>query len=179
METKEIEIKNIKVENRIREVNIEKVGDIAASIDEIGLQNPIIVDENHRLISGLHRLEAFKLLGRDKITAKIDDEGDPLRNELKEIDENLMRAELHYTERGDLLSRRKKIYEELHPETAIPGRGQNQYTKNMPILENKIGIPSFINDTKNKTSRGHKNENYNNFGFKSPSFVSDTSEIPN
>jgi Predicted transcriptional regulators len=156
METKEIEIKNIKVEKRLRGANEEKVAEIAESIKEVGLINEITVDKDYKLVTGLHRLEAFKLLGRDKIMAKIDDEGDPLRNELKEIDENLMRAELHYTERGDLLARRKKIYEELHPETKVggaPGKAGGGKVSRSEENYNNFLRPSFVSDTSEKTKK--------------------------
>ena len=41
--------------------------ELADSILEVGLINPIMVDQAHTLIAGLHRLEAMKLLGRTKI----------------------------------------------------------------------------------------------------------------
>lgn len=154
MEQKEIKITDIKVENRIREANSEKVAELAESINEIGLLNPIIVDKDNKLIAGLHRLEAFKLLGKDTILAMIDEEESSLKKELKEIDENLIRAELHYTERGDLLVRRKEIYEELYPETkqgGAPGAGQGKGSK--PVLEEnfKNFLPkTFVEDTATK-----------------------------
>ena len=118
------------------------------------------------LIAGMHRLEACKLLGIDEIEANIKVKSlSDILSELIEIDENLIRNELHYTERADALVRRKEIYEELYPETK---KGAvNQYTKvlksesdDSKIKQNlpKDGIrrtdkPSFVEDTSEKTGK--------------------------
>jgi ParB-like chromosome segregation protein Spo0J len=100
------------------------LGDIdalAASIREVGLLNPISVTRDRRLISGLHRLEAFRALRRRTIPAIVlavsRDEA-----QLREIDENLARNDLSLLERAEHLCRRKELYEQLHPETRKQGR---------------------------------------------------------
>lgn len=106
------------------------LGDIAslvASIDEVGLLNPITVNRDMCLISGLHRLKAFKFLGRPTIPALVlavtKEEA-----QLREIDENLARNELNLLERAEHYTRRKELYEELNPETRNGGRRGNQHT---------------------------------------------------
>jgi ParB family transcriptional regulator, chromosome partitioning protein len=44
---------------------------LAESIADIGLLNPITIDENGRLLAGARRLAAQKLLGRKEIEVKI------------------------------------------------------------------------------------------------------------
>jgi len=113
----EIEVEKIAIGERKRRADELKILELANSITEIGLLNPITVahlNGGYKLIAGLHRLEAFKQLGRETIPALIID-GDQLDFELAEIDENLVRSELTVLERGELLSRRKEIYETLHP----------------------------------------------------------------
>lgn len=90
--------------------------ELADSILEVGLINPIMVDQAHTLIAGLHRLEAMKLLGRTEIECTISDL-DGLQVALAEIDENFVRKDLSDDEFRELLLRRKEIYESLHPET--------------------------------------------------------------
>jgi ParB-like nuclease domain len=87
---------------RLRSLDKEKVERIAASIKEIGLQNPISVrrphDREYRLVAGLHRLEAMRLLGENMILAGVMT-CDDTDARLWEISENLDRAELTPDER--------------------------------------------------------------------------------
>lgn len=118
-----VAITDIIVGERARALDEAAVGELAASIQEIGLLHAITLTEDGRLIAGLHRLEAVKLLGWDTIPANI---LDGQHAELVEIDENLIRAELTVLERAEHLLRRREIYEALHPKSAHghgPGRG--------------------------------------------------------
>jgi ParB family chromosome partitioning protein len=145
-----VSITDIKVKCGRRSIDEEKVKEIAESIKEIGLLNPVTLNEDMALIAGLHRLEAVKLNGCTHIEATIINV-DSLHAELAEIDENLIRNELHFTDRGNQYKRRKEIYEELHPETKQGGDRGNQYTGG------KVRIPqsatSFVSDTATKTGK--------------------------
>ena len=99
-----IKIEKIKINERMREVSEDKVTEIASSIKEIGLLNPITISDNNELIAGLHRLNAFKMLGYAEIEANVVPLSG-LKQELAEIDENLIRHDLHYIDRGDHLKR--------------------------------------------------------------------------
>ena len=57
-----IPISEITISPRRREVQSGDVKELADSIAEVGLINPIMVDQSHTLIAGLHRLEAMKML---------------------------------------------------------------------------------------------------------------------
>lgn len=101
-----------------------KVEALARSISDVGLRQPINVRpvgefpslDYYEIRGGGHRHAAFIKLGRDTIPAFVRTDDD-LRAELAEIDENLVRNELSPAERAIAVSRRKAIYEELHPET--------------------------------------------------------------
>lgn len=111
-----IAINEIKVNTGRREASINGIDELARSISEIGLLNPITVDQGYTLIAGLHRLEAAKQLGWTEIECIVCGlEG--LEAELAEIDENVVRTALSMIEYGELLERRKEIYESLYPET--------------------------------------------------------------
>ena len=111
-----VNINDIKINSGRRAVLDKDVEELALSILDVGLLNPITLTEDYTLIAGLHRLEAVKLLGWTEIECTITDlEG--LSAELAELDENFARANLSPLEMGDLLKRRKDIYEELYPET--------------------------------------------------------------
>ncbi len=101
--------------NRKRTLSHDVVAALAQSIAEIGLLQPIVVTQDGRLVSGLHRLEACRMLGWDTIPCRTVDY-DGLEAELAEIDENLMRADLTVLERAEHLKRRKEIYEARYSE---------------------------------------------------------------
>ena len=82
--------------------------DFSGSINIVGLINPVTVDKKNNLIAGEHRMEACRHLGFDEIECSVLD-CDELRMELAEIDENLIRNDLHYTIRGELAKRRDEI----------------------------------------------------------------------
>ncbi|MCX6349311.1 MAG: ParB N-terminal domain-containing protein [Candidatus Aureabacteria bacterium] len=96
-------------EHRIR----KEAGDLAAlagSIGKIGLLNPIVVDEEYRLIAGSRRLQACRNLGWKEIEAQVI----PFRNDLllmldAEVDENLARKDFTPEEIIGIEKRRQQI----------------------------------------------------------------------
>ena len=115
-----VPIFQIKVNDGRREADPEGIQELADSISQVGLINPITIDQEYTLIAGLHRLEAAKLLGWTEIECTVSSlEG--LLAELAEVDENVVRKDLSAVEYSDLLLRRKEIYEALHPETKNGG----------------------------------------------------------
>lgn len=147
-----IPISEITVSPGRREVQSGDVKELANSIAEVGLINPITVDQSHTLIAGLHRLEAMKMLGRTEIECTVSDLAG-LQAELAEIDENFIRKDLSDAEFRELLLRRKEIYESLHPETKATYDGGefrgNQHQK--VVGENfSATTKSFVQDTADK-----------------------------
>ena len=71
----EIQIDEIYIPMKLRKpVDEDKVLSLAESIQESGQKTPIQVRpdaERYVLVSGLHRLEALKLLGQGKVTALV------------------------------------------------------------------------------------------------------------
>ena len=111
-----VKINEIKVNPGRRPANLDGINELARSISEVGLLNPITIVQEHILVAGLHRLEAAKMLGWTEIECNVCTL-DALQTELAEIDENVVRTELSVIEYGELLERRKEIYESLHLET--------------------------------------------------------------
>ena len=141
-----ININDIKINPGRREAAPEDVQRLSESVAEVGMMNPITVDADYTLVAGLHRLEAAKLLGWTEIECVVS-EADGLQAELAEIDENFVRAGLSHRELGDLLLRRKELYEAIHPETRQGQRnGQTAKNANFSLLETK----SFAQDTADK-----------------------------
>ena len=113
--TLELPIADVFVAEGRRGTDPKKVQALAESIRELGQLQPIILDDDYRLIAGRYRIDACIALGWKTIQAiTIDLVG--LRAELAKIDENLVRAELPQSLYGIQLARRKEIYEALHPE---------------------------------------------------------------
>ena len=139
-----IKIKDIIIKKRLRKLNSVKVDELAESIKEQGLINPITINNHSELLAGLHRLEACKKLGFIDIDCNILPHLN-LDAELIEIDENLIRNELTALENGDCLRRRKEIYEIKFPETK-QGIAGGKARQNSASEKN-----SFAKDTALKT----------------------------
>lgn len=149
-----MKIKDVKVNAGRRKVDSEKVALLAESINKLGLLNAITVNKDFTLIAGMHRLEACKLLGYEDISANVIDL-DVLLAELAEIDENLVRNDLHWLEQDRQLKRRKQIYEELHPETKHNAKFKgNQFSSNGIIPSEQ---KTFSEDTADKLGQSQSN----------------------
>ena len=107
----------------VDEVNVRELAD---SIREVGLLNPITVTTNNRLVAGAHRLEACRLLGWTEVECTRL-EGSDLLLQLAEIDENLIRNELDPISIGELAIKRDEILESLGQRATL---GQGRPSKN-------------------------------------------------
>lgn len=122
-----IDIDWIEVGDRLRAVDADHVAVIADSIRHCGrVLQPIAVASffaekalrpSYKLLAGAHRLAAAKVAGLKQIPVVIHDDLNGLQAKLIEIDENLLRHELNPLDRAVFLAERKRVYEELHPET--------------------------------------------------------------
>jgi ParB-like chromosome segregation protein Spo0J len=145
-----VKIEEIWIGDRKREADSKKVNEIADSIKEIGLINPITVDQNYNLIAGLHRLRACETLGWIEVECNVTDlKG--LKAELAEIDENLIRNEYHFTERGEHLKRRKEIYEKIYPESKPEEQRKKGLNVSGEIISSLEETKTFVQDTAEKT----------------------------
>ncbi|MCX7428838.1 MAG: ParB N-terminal domain-containing protein [Planctomycetia bacterium] len=150
-----------------RQPTDEQIQARARSMNEIGLLNPILLNDEQRLIAGRTRLEAAKLLGWKTIpyrTLHFDD----LHARLAEIDENIERSNLTALEEGQAMKERKDIYLALHPETRNvterggPGRSQTPHSAKTPEKQgsktnDKMSfVLSFSEDTAQKTGNSQR-----------------------
>lgn len=141
-----LNIKEIKISDNRRIVDAKKVEELSESIKQLGLLNPITVNEDGTLIAGMHRLQACKLLGYEEIKANVVSL-DNLLAELAEIDENLIRNELHWLDADKQLARRKAIYEELYPETK---QGNTKERNEKVKRHNVVSLKTFTEDVAEK-----------------------------
>ena len=81
--------------------------------------------EAFEVVAGMHRVRAFRHLGRETIPAIVLNVDD-LHAELMLIDENLYRNDLSPAQRALAQARRKAIYQEIHPETKLGATGRGR-----------------------------------------------------
>ena len=105
-------LNDVVVKFRMRTPSDDKVSEIAESISQVGLLNPITIDKNNNLLAGFHRFLAYQKLGYDTIPSIIKDV-DKKFSELVEVDENLKRNELNHIEIADHIVKRESLLEEL------------------------------------------------------------------
>ena len=130
----QMKISEIKINPGRRDTQQRNVEELARSIAAVGLMNPITVTQDNTLIAGL-----------EIVCTVCDAVG--LKAELAEFDENFVRAGLSHRELGDLLLRRKELYEAIHPETRQGQRnGQTAKNDNLTVLAAK----PFSEDTADK-----------------------------
>lgn len=88
----QIKISEIQVKKRIRH-DMGDITDLAQSMNDHGLMNPIVLTERKVLIAGHRRLEAAKKLGWRIIEARIMPDLNKTERLEMEIDENLYRKD--------------------------------------------------------------------------------------
>ncbi len=125
----------------------ETVNAMAQSLRDLGLINPITVRPTkvydgaifvpgYQVVAGNHRVAAARALGWEEIEAFEIPDDDRIDHELREIDENLCRAELTPAQRSYALLRRKELWEMRQAESGTicstlgdpkTGRGNTQF----------------------------------------------------
>ena len=123
MRTDAVLIEAITVGHRHRSVDESKVVVIAASMRQLGLQQPISVwwcsdNDTYHLVAGLHRLRAAESLGWEDIDCFLVEMNEWDR-QLWEIDENLCRAELSPVQVAEHTAARKAAWEARRAATAV------------------------------------------------------------
>ncbi|MCP4674206.1 MAG: ParB N-terminal domain-containing protein [Deltaproteobacteria bacterium] len=126
----------IVVSNDAYPLDEQNIRNLMGSIQKVGLLNPITVNQNNRLVSGHHRLEACKRLGHREIEVTQKQLND-LEFELARIVENEHRSSRPALEVAESYSKLKDAYEKLYPETkhgacggGKKGRGTRSRTEN-------------------------------------------------
>ncbi|WP_028710384.1 ParB/RepB/Spo0J family partition protein [Paracoccus pantotrophus] len=125
MEILELPLASIEVgSDRARDLDPDWAEGLAGSIQQQGLMQPIIVrrhGDGYRLVAGLHRLEAVRLLGHEVIEARVTEAASDDSAKLTEVMENLARHELIALDRCHHLYDLKQVWERMYPETKKGG----------------------------------------------------------
>jgi len=162
-EFKDVNVDEIIVEDRIRYEDTD-VADLMYSIEEQGLLNPIIIDENKKLLAGGRRLKAHIELGRDKILAR---ELPGLTEEdhfIIELVENTMRRDFTWIEELSLKGKIHKHFEATQGKdwtyTATAeklGTSKATLSTDLSILEAVTAFPQLATyQTKGKAREAYK-----------------------
>lgn len=164
IEVTELDVEQIDVSERLRPVSDAAVDALIASIEELGvIKDEVLVRKvRHKggklkLIAGGHRVEACRRLSR-KVPAKVFDCTDDWAR-LMEVDDNLAGAELTALDTAVFLAERKRVYEQLHPETKQGAAGlvamRGSQTDTMSVWAGKhaadmMSVASFAKVTAEK-----------------------------
>ena len=91
----------------VRTQSPEKLQELAASIAELGILQPLTVRKNgdhYVVVSGARRLAAAKMAGLNRVPCILTELGET-DGELLSLSENLQREDLHYFEEAELLKK--------------------------------------------------------------------------
>jgi ParB family transcriptional regulator, chromosome partitioning protein len=89
-----------------RPTHADKVGELVKSIQRLGLQAAPVVTEHdgrYRLVSGRHRIEAFRVMGEKRVPVRVV-EFDEIEARLWTISENLHRNDLTALQRSEQIA---------------------------------------------------------------------------
>lgn len=121
-----VKLVDVKIGERFRE-DYGNIEELKTSLATYGLLQPIVLDRDLNLIAGGRRVRAATELKWDEIDASFRDEVDPLTARELELEENIRRKELTWTERCALVSEIDKLKREKYG-SAIPGRPEEVAT---------------------------------------------------
>lgn len=105
-----IRIDSIIIGTRVRKA-LGNIASLAKDISEIGLLHSIVINEDHKLICGVRRIEAFKALGKSEIPARIVNLDDIVKGE---ISENTQRKDFSWEE---IIEIKKAVEPEIKKES--------------------------------------------------------------
>lgn len=146
------------------EMENEALKDLAASIKQHGILQPIIVTKNYKetdrgqgveyqLVAGHRRLAAAKIAGLPHVPAIVRDSTDQQKLELALV-ENLQRADLNAVERAKAFKRLQEEFDLTHEEIAKKVGKSREYVSNTLRL---INLPESVQQglQQGRISEGH------------------------
>lgn len=111
-----VEISRITVRRDERQRREIKTEDLQRSISKRGLLNPIIISDELELKAGERRLEACRALGHVKILARKISDLSPVEAQIIELEENIKRSELDWSDLIGAVGRIHDLYMKLDSE---------------------------------------------------------------
>ena len=100
-----IKIEQIKVSEERQRKDFGDIEELASSIEQAGLINPIVVDEDNNLIAGERRLRACRHLGHTSVEVRRFKSLSASKKYIIELEENVKRKDLTWQEHVDAVKR--------------------------------------------------------------------------
>jgi ParB family chromosome partitioning protein len=154
-----LSIDAIRIEDRLRSVDPDRVGALAASISELGQLQPVGVapDENgYILVDGEHRIAALRLLGRTEVAAIVREQS-PEQRERAEIHSNLVRSDLTQLDRAIFIGRLADLYGLIvDPGARRGGDRRSANVREKDQFANIANWSSFARKTAERTGLGQR-----------------------
>jgi uncharacterized ParB-like nuclease family protein len=133
-----------------RPIEKETVERLADSIERIGLLNPIYVVpgrickmgrmvEGYHVLTGAHRFQAVRQLGHETIDCVVFD-GDQVAQRLREISENLHRAELSAVDRAEQIDEWRRLTLEKVGASCAPLGGEQPAERGIKKTADALGV---------------------------------------
>lgn len=122
-----------------RDRDIKNISELSESIKEIGLVEPIVLNERNEIISGRRRFYAAKELKLAKVDV-IYFEREAIDQELAVVESNLMFLPLGDIDHDQALARKKKLYEQKYPDTRRYASGDSGKKPFTHEVSNSLGI---------------------------------------
>ena len=147
-------VDDILVPSGRRQHTPQQIAKLAESIGETGLLEPIVITHDYRLVAGLGRLQATRLLGRKTIDARKVELSNELM-QLAELDENLVRTPLSAAAELEAIKHRQQLWQQLHPYAPLPPVDDDAPFVPQPFVpEPSVPTRTFIADTAAATGQG-------------------------
>lgn len=130
------------------EFHSEAIDELAASIEAVGLLQPIVVrvsGDGYVLVAGERRLRAVKQVGWNDIAAVIREETDEATNLTEALVENLQREDLSPLEEAAAFQELLEEYGMTHEEVAARvGKSRSTVTNTVRLLQLPVGIQKLL-----------------------------------
>jgi len=119
----QLKVSEVKVGERFR-TTFDGIEELAASIKEFGLIEPVVVDKNNVLIAGERRLKAHQMLKMEFIEVRYMSDLDELQKREIELEENLHRRDFTWQEEVMAKAKLHALKQKIHG-SAVKGHDSN------------------------------------------------------
>lgn len=147
-------------ENRQRK-ELKNIDELAASIAQVGLINPPVIERDGKLVAGERRFTAVQKLGWTALPVQFVDELDPAQLHLLELEENVQRMQLPWEEECLAVQEYHRLKRAADPEWSIEKTGDMLSLSGAAVGQKlavaealERGDPLVVNADKFSTARG-------------------------